>query len=51
MSELSITTVTDLASEGAPDPFGDLDEAWRRAFLQATLPRPSRAMTLSGPPK
>lgn len=25
--------------EGAPDPFGDLDEAWKRAFLQA-LPRP-----------
>jgi len=25
---------------GAPEPFGDLDEAWKRAYLQATAARP-----------
>ena len=25
---------------GAPDPIGDLDEGWRRAYLQASLTRP-----------
>jgi hypothetical protein len=25
---------------GAPEPFGDLDEAWKRAYLQATVMRP-----------
>jgi hypothetical protein len=25
---------------GAPEPFGDLDEAWKRAYLQATATRP-----------
>jgi len=25
---------------GAPEPFGDLDEAWKRAYLQATSSRP-----------
>jgi hypothetical protein len=25
---------------GAPDPIGDLDDAWKRAFLQATVARP-----------
>ena len=25
---------------GAPEPFGDLDEAWKRAYLQATVTRP-----------
>jgi hypothetical protein len=25
---------------GAPEPFGDLDEAWKRAYLQATASRP-----------
>jgi hypothetical protein len=25
---------------GAPQPFGDLDEAWKRAYLQATASRP-----------
>jgi hypothetical protein len=25
---------------GAPEPFGDLDDAWKRAYLQATVTRP-----------
>jgi hypothetical protein len=25
---------------GAPEPFGDLDDAWKRAYLQATVARP-----------
>ena len=25
---------------GAPEPFGDLDEAWKRAYLEATVARP-----------
>ena len=25
---------------GAPEPFGDLDEAWKRAYLEATSSRP-----------
>jgi hypothetical protein len=25
---------------GAPEPFGDLDEAWKRAYLEAVAARP-----------